>query len=128
MLPVPSLARGRGFFDLSREAHPGPQPSSHPAHRFAVLRQPAIGGEQTQAFTLSLDHQQAIKRIAVNPGQIPHRQHMLGLNGQLLEPLPQQSPAQGWRVHLEILPTEGGFDRQFPEARQAVANVVVPIH
>jgi hypothetical protein len=42
-----------------------------------------------------LGHQKAIERIAVEPGQMPHGEHMLSLDRQLLESLPQQAGSQG---------------------------------
>lgn len=83
--------------------------------------------EQPQALQLGLHHQQTIEDevfraavgVAVDPGQVLHRQRVLGADREFAESLPQQAQAQGGGLHLEVGPAQGRFDRHLPQAHDA---------
>ena len=58
------------------------------AHGAGIARHGLVGGDQQQPFSLGLGQQQAIKGIAVQGWQAPHRQHMLRRDRDLQEAPP----------------------------------------
>lgn len=60
-----------------------------------MTQQSFVRGQQGGALLQDLCHQQAVARVAVNSGQLLHRNDVLCPDQQLLESLRQQAHPQG---------------------------------
>lgn len=67
-----------------------------------------------------LGHQQPIEGVAMDPGQMLQRQAVFRLDSQFLETLLLQAFTQLSSVDEESGLAEGGFDRHFPKAYNAL--------
>ena len=98
---------------------------SYNQHRFLILGNGSIAGEEQHSFCTGLSNEQAIERVFMKRRQRINLQGMFSGYGELRISMHYEHFSQPIRINLEIFSSESQFDNNFPDTGRTEKQTIL---